>query len=119
MTKPIFSKRLKMSVFIIDGVSASGKSMFLATIQKQLLEKRQNFSKIILTEHLTERYFEDKEISVEAVNDHVINLLEVIKRISEFQENSRFKGNEKVVSVMVERLFLTLMSRSLLDFDFF
>ena len=108
-----------MSLTIIDGVSASGKSIALKEIQKALLEERLNFTKLILTEHLTERFFEDKKPTVSTVSAHVVDILKLVEKIFNIQKNSRFNGNNKVVTVFIERLFLTLMSRELIEESFF
>lgn len=108
-----------MPLTIIDGVSASGKSIALKEIQKALLEERLNFTKLILTEHLTERFFEDKKPTVSTVSAHVVDILKLVEKIFSIQKNSRFNGNNKVVTVFIERLFLTLMSRELIEESFF
>ncbi|HIP33785.1 MAG TPA: hypothetical protein EYG89_03435 [Bacteroidia bacterium] len=108
-----------MGIIIIDGVSASGKSILLEDVQTKLLKERLKFTKLILSEHLTERYFEDKKPTEKMVSLHIENILELVKNIQNIQDNSQFKDNKKVVSILIERLFLTFMSRGLLNDKFF
>ncbi len=108
-----------MSVVIVDGISASGKTMFIKSVQETLYKECPNYSKLILTEHLTERFFEGKIIKTEDVTKHVLKILEAVALIKSFKEGGRFSDNEKILNIYIERLFLTLMSRGLLDISFF
>ena len=108
-----------MTLILIDGISASGKSLLLKNLQSKIIKERENYTKIILTEHMTERYFENKNLDVATIHDHVARILNLILEIQKIQDDSPFKGNEKVVTAVIERLFLTLMSRNLLTSHFF
>ena len=104
-----------MSLIIVDGVSASGKSIALKNIQKNLINNTPNFSKLIITEHLTERFFEDKLISKKKVLKHVDTILKNISNFTKIRLNSRFKDKSDVLTIYVERLILTFYSRGLID----
>ena len=108
-----------MLILVFDGVSGAGKSVLLNAFQNFLVKERSNYSKVFLCEHLTERYFENKTINKESVEKHVLKILSITKDIQSIQDESRFNKNQKILSIVIERLFLTFMSKDLLDIDFF
>lgn len=108
-----------MSVVVIDGISASGKSLLLQALQRKALDQRPNFSTLVLTEHLTERFFENRNVSQTQVHLHVARILRVSDELKALQAESPFPEAGKRVTIMVERLFLTLMGRGLMTADFF
>lgn len=103
-----------MPVVLVDGVSTSGKSIAIKKIQSKYSETIPNYSKLIITEHFTERYFEDKEISEETVKMHIKSIFEKIISFKELQNNSRFAKKDDILSVYIERLLLTFYSRGII-----
>jgi hypothetical protein len=104
-----------MPVVLVDGVSASGKSIAIKKIQNRYSETVPNFSKLIITEHFTERYFEDKVISQEAVEMHIKSIFEKVISFKELQNSSRFAKKDDILTVYIERLLLTFYSRDIIS----
>ena len=104
-----------MPVILVDGVSASGKSIAIKKIQNKYSETVPNYSKLIITEHFTERYFEDKEISEEAVQKHIKSIFDKVISFKELQDSSRFAGKADILTVYIERLLLTFYSRNIIN----
>lgn len=108
-----------MTALIIDGISASGKSYLLRALKKHADEERPNFTKVHLTEHLTERFFEGKSLVSTDIENHVVDILNIVERLQRIKRDSPFANNAKVITITIERLFLTLMSRDLMNDEFF
>lgn len=107
-----------MTTTIIDGISLAGKSIVLQEIQKNLLKTQPNFSKLFISEHLTERFFENKHPSIDDIHRHVSRILHSGLTLKEMQEESPF-SNQNILTIFIERLFLTFMSRGLMTEAFF
>lgn len=108
-----------MVAVVVDGISASGKSLLLRAIKRASDDIGPNFTKLYLTEHLTERFFERATPSPAEVHAHVARLLRLAASLQAIQSASPFSGNDKVVTIVIERLFLTLLSRELMLETFF
>lgn len=104
-----------MPVILVDGVSTSGKSVALRKIQSRYAKTIPNYSKLIITEHFTERYFEDKSVSQHAVEKHIQSILNTVVQFKTLQNSSPFAQKTAVLSVYIERLLLTFFSRNLID----
>lgn len=104
-----------MSVVLIDGVSASGKSVALQNLQRMYAKTLPNYSKWIITEHLTERYFEGKAISEAAVEQHIQSILNAVQHFKALHSGSPFSEKAAVFTVYIERLLLSFYSRNLLQ----
>lgn len=108
-----------MSIVIVDGISAAGKSLLLQALQRTLIESRPNYAKFFLTEHFTERYFEKGDTSTESVHEHVLRILNILANVQAMHLEGPFSQKQKILTIVVERLFLTLMSRGMLTKEFF
>ncbi len=105
-------------ITIIDGISNVGKTTFLKNIKNNIIKENYKFSQIFISEHLTERFFENKQINDIAVEKHILNILNGIKNFNNIYKNSPF-AEKDIFSVYIERLFLTFYSRGFLKEDFF
>jgi predicted ATPase len=108
-----------MSIIVIDGISVSGKSVLLKALQRRVLDLWPNYSKLVLTEHLTERLFERRNASPAQVHLHVARVLRLAAELKAMQAEGPFSDNGAISTIMIERLFLTLMSRGLMTASFF
>lgn len=108
-----------MSALIIDGISASGKSFLLRALKQKSDQENPNFTKFHLTEHFTERFFEGKIFKKSDIDHHVVKVLTLVKDLQTIKRDSPFDRNIKILTITIERLFLTLMSRNLLSDNFF
>lgn len=108
-----------MSAIVVDGISASGKSLLLQGLQRISGESHPNCTKLILTEHLTERFFEKEVPSRAGIHHHVARILRLVNELQSIHAASPFFATPGIVTAMIERLFLTLMSRDLMSIDFF
>lgn len=91
----------------------------LRTLQSMVNDSCPNFTKVYLTEHLTERYFESTSPTVADVHEHVAHVLQVVRDLQSLQRSGPFSANSKMLTITIERLFLTFASRNLLTTDFF
>jgi hypothetical protein len=108
-----------LTAIIIDGISASGKSILLQGLRLISEERATNFTKLFLTEHLTERFFEKEMPLRSGIHEHVARILRLVGEIQSMQAASPFADNKKILTITIERLFLTLLSRGLMTTDFF
>ncbi|MEI7600735.1 MAG: hypothetical protein WCJ41_15615 [Aestuariivirga sp.] len=108
-----------MSLLIIDGISCAGKSLLLANLQRVAQQGAVNFSKLFISEHLTERVFEGLAPTSSDVRAHTLRLLDVAYGLRSILSDSPFAERPRTLSMVIERLFLTFMSRGLLTLDFF
>lgn len=104
-----------MTTLVVDGISASGKSTLLAALQRHLLDTRPNYTKLLLSEHFTERWLEGRGADAEA---HVSRVLRLVAELRQLQADGPFAGFDQVLCILIERLFLTLITRGLLTPDF-
>lgn len=108
-----------MSSIIIDGISNTGKTTLIKNIQTKIIETgKYKYSNFFISEHLTERFFEEKNVNVDMVAEHIINILNIIKSLNDFHANSPF-SSKNIVRIYIERLFATFYSRGLLTEEFF
>lgn len=107
-----------MTTIVVDGISASGKTTLMAALQQRMLDTRRNYSKLVLSEHLTERWLEGGAPDSAAVEAHVARLLRLAADLQQLYSDGPFAGTPQVLSVLIERLFLTLITRGLLAPDF-
>lgn len=105
-------------ITIIDGISNVGKTTFLKKIKDNIIKEKYKFSQIFISEHLTERFFENKQINDVAVEKHILNILKGIENFNDVYKSSPFVEKD-IFSVYIERLFLTFYSRGFLKEDFF
>ncbi len=105
-------------ITIIDGISNVGKTTFLKKIKDNIIKEKYKFSQIFISEHLTERFFENKQINDVIFEKHILNILNGIKNFNNIYKNSPFTEKD-IFSVYIERLFLTFYSREFLKEDFF
>ena len=108
-----------MSVVIIDGISGSGKSRLLVGLQRLAQQRTPTYTKLFLTEHMTERFFERVNPSIPEVHAHVARLLRVVAEMEAIRAAGPFAQHDRILTMTLERLFLTLMSRGLMTMDFF
>lgn len=106
-----------MSLIIIDWVSASWKSTALKRLQHELTETVPNYSKLFLSEHFTERFFEGKEKTKQSVQDHVRDIIQKVAAFHELHQNTRFHDSPLIFSMYLERLLLTFYSNDLIEDD--
>ncbi len=104
-----------MAIILIDGVSASGKSAALQNLDSVWNKTTPCYSKLIITEHFTERYFEGKHISKATVTQHIESILDTIRQVKQLHDNSPFARKTEILNVYIERLLLTFYSRNLID----
>lgn len=108
-----------MCITIVDGIPASGKSLYLHSCKRRHLSTNPNYSIHVLTEHFTERFLE-KEVPINGlVAAHVLNIISIVKNLQRLHTEGPFSDNKDIQTIYVERLFLTLLSKSLLSMDFF
>jgi hypothetical protein len=100
-----------MRGLIIEGVSASGKSTILRTLQEQLAIQRPSCTKLMLSEHYTERLLEvakhDGSLSYETALDHVADLVVTLRHIANWKTTGKFSGvgGNAEILVLIERFF--------------
>jgi hypothetical protein len=78
-----------------------------------------NYTKLIITEHMTERFFEKASPSVRDVHTHITRILRLVEQMQSIHAAGPFAAQDRILTIIIERLFLTLMSRRLMDADFF
>lgn len=108
-----------MAAIIVDGISASGKSFLLRALKRMSDDSSPNFTKLYLTEHLTERFFEQNLPPRLGIHEHVARILRLAGELQAIKAASPFSSNKNVVTIIIERLFLTLLSRELMNESFF
>ena len=104
-------------ITIIDGISNVSKTTFLKKIKGNIIKEKYKFSQIFISEHLTERFFENKQINDVIIEKHILNILKGIKSFNDVYKSSPFVEKD-IFSVYIERLFLTFYSKGLLKEDF-
>jgi thymidylate kinase len=98
-----------MRGLIIEGVSASGKSTILRMLQEQLAIQRPSCTKLMLSEHYTERLLEvaknDGTLSYETALHHVADLVATLKHIANWKALGKFSavGGNAEILVLIER----------------
>jgi hypothetical protein len=105
--------------FVVDGICGSGKSTILRTLQSVLGDDWPNFSKLHISEHLTERFFERVQPTQAAVHDHVARVLRIVCEVQAIHRSSIYATDVRATTITIERLFLTFASRKLLTDRFF
>ncbi len=101
-TKPI-------NGYVIEGVSGVGKTRLLRALQAELVRRRPGCTKLVLSEHYTERVFEDDRargsVELDAVLAHTRRLVEQIDALFGIKARSKFRGRRGNVGiyVLVER----------------
>lgn len=109
---------------IIEGITATGKTQILNELDKLILERKPNFSKIGLREFYTERviedHFRDGTMSKEILLRHIDNYLKIIERFSNMYIDSKWGDdikNDKLI-IYFERFiysFLVKLEENFLD----
>lgn len=95
--------------YVIEGVSGVGKSRLLGALQAELVRRRPGCTKLVLSEHYTERVFEDARARGEADFDDVLahtrRLVEQIDALFGIKARSKFDGRRgnAGICVLVER----------------
>jgi thymidylate kinase len=100
-----------MRGIIVEGVTASGKSTILRSLQQRLAIERPTTTKLILSEHYTERVLEDARASHTLTHNktlqHITELVSTIEQINSWKVNGKFadiSGNSEII-VLVERFY--------------
>jgi hypothetical protein len=97
---------------ILEGVTASGKSTIFRRIQQKLVEEHPAQTKLLYSEHYTERMLEHlreaNELTELAVAEHLKALLQPLQMLSGKKARSKFagrSGNASAIAVL-ERFLL-------------
>jgi hypothetical protein len=97
---------------ILEGVTASGKSTIFRRIQQRLFEENPAQTKLLYSEHYTERMLEHlleaNELTELAAVEHLKELLQPLRMLSGKKARSKFaarSGNASAIAVM-ERFLL-------------
>jgi thymidylate kinase len=100
-----------MRGLIVEGVTGSGKSTVLRLLQEQLVIQRPSCTKLMLSEHYTERVLEGAKaagsLTYETALDHVADLVATLRQIANLKASSKFAtvGGNAEILVLVERFF--------------
>jgi hypothetical protein len=96
---------------IVEGVTASGKSTILRSLQQRLAIERPTTTKLFLSEHYTERVLEDARanhtLTLAKALQHITELVSTIEQINSWKVNGKFadiSGNSEII-VLVERFY--------------
>lgn len=95
--------------YVIEGVSGVGKTQLLGALQAELVRRRPGCTKLVLSEHYTERVFEDDrargEIDLGEVLVHTRRLVGQIDALFGIKARSKFDGRRgnAGIYVFVER----------------
>jgi thymidylate kinase len=102
-----------MRGLIIEGVTGAGKTTVLKLVQRRLADERPGCSKLILTEHYTERVLENAKaagtLSYESVLAHIDDVVSQLEHIDGWKTSSKFRdvsGSAEIIA-LVERFFGT------------
>jgi len=103
------SQGVFMKGYIIEGVVGAGKSTLLQAIEHELIEQYEGSSRLVLTEHYTDRLFEDARRKGEATFAEGLEHCEEIARrvvwLADIQYTSKFADvrGRASMHVLVER----------------
>ncbi len=95
--------------YIIEGVSGVGKTRLLGALQAELVRRRPACTKLVLSEHYTERVFEDARargvVELGEVLAHTKRVVEQIDALFDLEARSKFHGRRgnAGIYVLVER----------------
>ena len=98
-----------MRGLIIEGATAAGKSTLSNRIQTRMTEEVPEATKIIISEHYTERIFEDRvkdgQYVVPDILNHIQGLCSRIENLQNMQCNGKFhgRGGNSEIFVLLER----------------
>lgn len=94
---------------IVEGVTAAGKSTLLNGLQTRMVIEVPAATKVFVSEHYTERLFEDKvkqdgAVAVDII-DHACSLCSQIEYLHGIQQNGKFygRGGNSEIFVFLER----------------
>jgi hypothetical protein len=102
-------RRAGMKGIVLEGVTASGKTRLLAAVQRQLVAKRPSATKLVLSEHYTDRLLEEPrkhgKLAFSEALHHVHDVISTIRTLDRLQRGGKFagRGGDSDVYVIVER----------------
>jgi hypothetical protein len=94
---------------IIEGVTASGKTTLMKALQRVLLERRPAATKLVLSEHYTDRLLEEPRRRGEMALGDALGLLEDailgVRALAKLEAGGKFagRGGDAGVYVLIER----------------
>jgi hypothetical protein len=94
---------------VVEGVVGTGKTTLLNQLQRRLVEARPSCTKLVLSEHYTERVLEDLKaagtLTSSEVLAHSSDLLRLIETLYHMKATSKFADNatNASIAVLVER----------------
>ncbi len=102
-----------MKGIIIDGVAAAGKSITLQHLQTRIIREKEGSTKLFISEHYTQRVFEDKidsgQLDAVTLAKHIDGVILGLGEYQEMLAQSKFalKPSRAEVYVTIERFLLT------------
>lgn len=112
-----------MQGYIIEGVIGAGKSSLLSAIEKEIGERFSGTTRVVLTEHYTDRLFENERREGTATFTQGLEHCEEIARhlvwLADIKYSSKFSdvGGRAAVSVLIERFVGTQVAHHVVDRD--
>ena len=95
---------------VVEGVVAAGKTTLLSHLQRHLVDLRPACTKLVLSEHYTERVLEDKRAACTLAPDdvltHAAGVLQLVESLHALRAGSKFAGSTAAnadIVVLVER----------------
>lgn len=98
-----------MRGLVLEGVTASGKTTLFAALQRALLDARPAATKIVLSEHYTDRLLEEPRkhgrLAVSDAIGHVEDVMSTVATLARLEAGGKFagRGGDAGVYVLVER----------------
>lgn len=94
-----------MRGIILEGVTASGKTTLLKYLQRRLVGIRPGSTKVVISEHYTERVLEDIKANGELLHSHAFahldGVLEQLEQMQSWKETSKFAENRENAEIFV------------------
>lgn len=97
---------------ILEGVTGSGKSTLLRALQRRILDRYPNRTKLVFSEHYTERMLEHHKeegaLTEAMVLEHLGTMLEPVEKLAAMKARSKFaaRGGNSNVLAIYERFLL-------------
>src|SRR5688572_8187717 len=111
-----------MTVILLEGITAAGKTAVFKQIQALLTEKKPNFSKFYISEHLSQRllaHVVDPSTKQKMAEDHLTMLMNFIKYLAAMHQQSVFgQRQQPIVFIVIERCFLSHLCDHTVSLDF-
>lgn len=107
--------------FIIEGVSAAGKSCLLNALQKLFVVHYPKATKLFISEHFTQRSLEHlrdgKTLSFSSIKKNLNTILSLLEGFDQRLKQSKFAHNPMLLQGSIERFHLTYLADGWIDLN--